>query len=104
MEKTRRTNQAQPGSQFSHRPGLRIVTAVQSPQPHKQARIDRSGVTLAASASQANVLVEQQEQQLDQIDFGRLMEDAADLFGEDDDLSIDPSLSDLQVNATTTSC
>lgn len=46
------------------------------------------------------MVVERQDQLVDQIDFNRLVEDAADLFGDHDDLALDPSLSELALQVS----
>lgn len=108
VEKSRsRNNLGQAGgSQFPHRPGIRIVTAVQAPQAQKQ-QVHISSTLERMNTAQANVVVERQDQLIDQIDFNRLVEDATDLFGDHDDLALDPSLSELAlqvIRLTTRTC
>jgi len=83
MEKTTsvRGHNYQNITHLQHRPGVRIVTAVQ-PQQHHHITI-----------GQGHILDRQHLHET--IDLQKLAEDAADLFGDHDDLALDPSLSEL---------
>lgn len=78
-------------SHIVQRPGIKIVTAVQSGRPHlSQHHMGQGHVINGHSARHHSPSVED-----DRIDFNKLAEDAADLFGDDDNLAIDPSLSEF---------
>ena len=91
MEKSHGVRHNYQTSHLAHRPGVRIVTAIQPPShntnTHQHVTIGQGQIldrnhyhTSAAS---------------DQIDFNKLAEDAADLFGDHEDLVLDPSLSEF---------
>lgn len=85
MEKSQPIRHSYQTSQLTHRPGIRIVTAVQAPnKPHQHITI-----------GQGQILDRHHFADPHAIDFNKLAEDAADLFGEHGDLTLDPSLSEL---------
>lgn len=91
MEKSQGIRQSYQTSHLAHRPGVRIVTAIQPPHNTHQ------HVTIG----QGQILDRNHYGSDQMIDFNKLAEDAADLFGDHEDLVLDPSLSEFALQVRT---
>lgn len=87
MDRSRTLRHNYQTSHLTHRPGVRIVTAIQP--PHTTSTAGHQHVTIG----QGQIL--ERPHFPEPIDFNKLAEDAADLFGEHEDFVLDPSLSEF---------
>lgn len=95
MEKSHGVRHSYQTSHLAHRPGVRIVTAIQPPHStttHQHVTIGQ-GQILDRNHYHSSLMN-------DQIDFNKLAEDAADLFGDHEDLVLDPSLSEFALQVS----
>lgn len=92
MERSRPLRHSYQTNHLAHRPGVRIVTAIQP--PHTSSNGSHQHLTIG----QGHILDRQHYSE--HIDLNKLAEDAADLFGDNDDLVLDPSLSEFALQVS----